>query len=145
MITPLLLVRARYMYCVVLHAHPVHGESRSQHNVNREIVIRPIRTRKRMTSAQPHPVHKYYRANLNLVINWRTYTWIDRKKYSYWCFGPAFSTWVTNVGKQFSFKIVYKVIKKFLRLWPVGLLVFDQRCLGFCCVTLCFLKRIDLC
>jgi len=32
MITLLLLVRATYMYGVVLHAHPVRGESHNQHN-----------------------------------------------------------------------------------------------------------------
>jgi len=34
MITQLLLVRATYMYGVVLHAHPVRGESHIQHNAN---------------------------------------------------------------------------------------------------------------
>jgi len=32
MITLLLLVRATYMYGVVLHAHPVRGESHTQRN-----------------------------------------------------------------------------------------------------------------
>jgi len=37
MITLLLLVRATYMYGVVLHAHPVHGESRNQRNTTGEV------------------------------------------------------------------------------------------------------------
>jgi len=37
MITLLLLVRATYMYGVVLHAHPVHGESHNQRNTTREV------------------------------------------------------------------------------------------------------------
>ena len=38
MITLLLLVRATYMYGVVLHAHPVRGESHNQHNTTGEVV-----------------------------------------------------------------------------------------------------------
>jgi len=37
MIILLLLVRATYMYGVVLHAHPVRGESRSQRNTTGEV------------------------------------------------------------------------------------------------------------
>jgi len=32
-----LLVRAAYMYGVVLHAHPVRGESHNQHNTAGEV------------------------------------------------------------------------------------------------------------
>ena len=37
MITLLLLVRATYMYDVVLHAHPVRGESHNQRNTTGEV------------------------------------------------------------------------------------------------------------
>jgi len=37
MITLLLLVRATYMYVVVLHAHPVRGESHNQRNTTVEV------------------------------------------------------------------------------------------------------------
>jgi len=37
MITLLLLVRATYMYGVVLHAHPVRGESHNQRNTTGEV------------------------------------------------------------------------------------------------------------
>ena len=37
MITLLLLVRATYIYGVVLHAHPVRGESHNQRNTTREV------------------------------------------------------------------------------------------------------------
>ena len=37
MITLLLLVRATYMYGVVLHAHPVRGESHNQNNTTGEV------------------------------------------------------------------------------------------------------------
>jgi len=37
MITLLLLVRATYMYGVVLHAHPVPGESHNQRNTTEEV------------------------------------------------------------------------------------------------------------
>ena len=37
MITLLLLVRATYMYGVVLHAHPVRGESYNQRNATGEV------------------------------------------------------------------------------------------------------------
>jgi len=37
MITLFLLIRATYMYGVVLHAHPVRGESHSQRNTTREV------------------------------------------------------------------------------------------------------------
>ena len=37
MVTLLLLVRATYMYGVVLYAHPVHGESHNQRNTTREV------------------------------------------------------------------------------------------------------------
>jgi len=37
MITLLLLVRATYMYGVVLHAHPVRGESHNQPNTTGEV------------------------------------------------------------------------------------------------------------
>ena len=37
MITLLLLVRATYMYGVVLHAHPVRGESHNQRNSTGEV------------------------------------------------------------------------------------------------------------
>jgi len=37
MITLLLLDRAAYMYGVVLHAHPVRGESHNQRNTTREV------------------------------------------------------------------------------------------------------------
>jgi len=39
MITLLLLVRATYMYGVVLHAHPVRGESHNQRNTTGEVAI----------------------------------------------------------------------------------------------------------
>ena len=45
MITLLLLVRATYMYGVVLHAHPVRGESHNQRNTTGEvakIIYRPL-------------------------------------------------------------------------------------------------------
>ena len=37
MITLLLLVRATYIYGVVLHAHPVRGESHNQRNTTGEV------------------------------------------------------------------------------------------------------------
>jgi len=37
MITLLLLVRATYMYGVVLHAHPVRGESHNQRNTTERL------------------------------------------------------------------------------------------------------------
>jgi len=37
MITQLLLVRATYIYGVVLHAHPIHGESHNQRNTTGEV------------------------------------------------------------------------------------------------------------
>jgi len=37
MIILLLLVRATYMYGVVLHAHPVRGESHNQRNTTGEV------------------------------------------------------------------------------------------------------------
>jgi len=37
MITLLLLVRATYMYGVVLHAHPVRGDSYNQRNTTGEV------------------------------------------------------------------------------------------------------------
>jgi len=37
MITLLLLVHATYMYGVVLHAHPVRGESHNQRNTTGEV------------------------------------------------------------------------------------------------------------
>jgi len=37
MITLLLLVRSTYMYGVVLHAHPVRGESHNQRNITGEV------------------------------------------------------------------------------------------------------------
>jgi len=37
MITLLLLVRDTYMYGVVLHAHPVRGESHNQRNTTGEV------------------------------------------------------------------------------------------------------------
>jgi len=37
MITLLLLVRATYMYGVILHAHPVLGESHNQRNTTGEV------------------------------------------------------------------------------------------------------------
>jgi len=41
MITLLLLVRATYMYGVVLHAHPVRGESHNQRNTIGEVATLP--------------------------------------------------------------------------------------------------------
>ena len=41
MITLLLLVRASYMYGVVLHAHPVRGESHIQRNTTGEVATKP--------------------------------------------------------------------------------------------------------
>ena len=41
MITLLLLVRATYMYSVVLHAHPVRGESHNQRNTTGEVATTP--------------------------------------------------------------------------------------------------------
>ena len=40
MITLLLLVRATYMYGVVLHAHPVRGESNNQRNTTGEVATK---------------------------------------------------------------------------------------------------------
>jgi len=37
MITLLLLVRATCMYGVILHVHPVRGESHNQHNTTGEV------------------------------------------------------------------------------------------------------------
>jgi len=37
MITILLLVRVTYMYGVVLHAHPIRGESHNQRNTTGEV------------------------------------------------------------------------------------------------------------
>jgi len=37
MITLLLLVRATYMYGLVLHTHPIHGESHNQRNTTGEV------------------------------------------------------------------------------------------------------------
>ena len=42
MITLLLLVRATYMYGVILHAHPVRGESHNQRNTTGEVATVPI-------------------------------------------------------------------------------------------------------
>jgi len=42
MVTLLLLVRATYMYGVVLHAHPVRGESHNQRNTTGEVATQPI-------------------------------------------------------------------------------------------------------
>ena len=44
MITRLLLVRATYMYGVVLHAHPVRGESHNQRNTTGEVATEPSRS-----------------------------------------------------------------------------------------------------
>jgi len=41
MITLLLLVRATYMYGVVLHAHPVRGEPYNQRNTTGEVATLP--------------------------------------------------------------------------------------------------------
>jgi len=41
MITLLLLVRATYMYGVVLQAHPVRGESHNQRNTTGEVATPP--------------------------------------------------------------------------------------------------------
>jgi len=41
-ITLLLLVRATYMYGVVLHAHPVRGESHNQRNTTGEVATEAI-------------------------------------------------------------------------------------------------------
>jgi len=41
MITLLLLVRATFVYGVVLHAHPVRGESHNQRNTTGE-VVKPV-------------------------------------------------------------------------------------------------------
>ena len=43
MITLLLLVRATYMHGVVLHAHPVRGESHIQRNTTGEVAIHACR------------------------------------------------------------------------------------------------------
>jgi len=42
MITLLLLVRATYMNGVVLHAHPVRGESHIQRNTTGEVATTPL-------------------------------------------------------------------------------------------------------
>jgi len=42
MITLLLLVRATYMYGVVLQAHPVRGESHIQRNITGEVATEPM-------------------------------------------------------------------------------------------------------
>jgi len=44
MITLLLLVRATYMYGVVLLAHPVRGESHNQCNTTGEVATVSLRT-----------------------------------------------------------------------------------------------------
>jgi len=44
MITLLLLARATYMYGVVLHAHPVRGESHNQRNTTGEVATLLITT-----------------------------------------------------------------------------------------------------
>jgi len=44
MITLLLLVRAKYMYGVVLHAHPVRGEPHNQRNTTGEVATQPSRS-----------------------------------------------------------------------------------------------------
>jgi len=41
MITLLLLVRATYMYGVVLHAHAIRGESHNQRNTTGEVATVP--------------------------------------------------------------------------------------------------------
>jgi len=41
MITLLLLVRATFMYGVVLHAHHVHSESQNQRSTNGEVATKP--------------------------------------------------------------------------------------------------------
>jgi len=43
MITLLLLVRATYMYGVVLHSHPVRGESHNQRNTTGEVATVPMK------------------------------------------------------------------------------------------------------
>jgi len=53
MITILLLVRATYMYGVVLHAHPVRGESHNQRNTTGEVATLPNRQR-RFCDGDPH-------------------------------------------------------------------------------------------
>jgi len=42
MITLLLLVRATYIYGVVLHAHPVRGESHNQRNTTGEVATMSV-------------------------------------------------------------------------------------------------------
>jgi len=42
MITLLLLVRATYIYGVVLHAHPVRGKAHNQRNTTGEVATVPI-------------------------------------------------------------------------------------------------------
>jgi len=44
MITLLLLVHTTYMYGVVLHAHPVRGESHIQRNTTEEVATQPTKT-----------------------------------------------------------------------------------------------------
>jgi len=52
MITLLLLVRATYLYGVILHAHPVRGESRNQGNTTGEVATIPVgRVRHTMSSS----------------------------------------------------------------------------------------------
>jgi len=55
-ITLLLLVRATYMYGVVLHAHPVRGESHNQRNTTGEVATAPLnlaeKRRKQLTEKQ---------------------------------------------------------------------------------------------
>ena len=50
MITLLLLVRATYTYGVVLHAHPVRGESHNQRNTTGEVATVPYKRRSSVKS-----------------------------------------------------------------------------------------------
>ena len=53
MITLLLLARATYMYGVVLHAHPVRGESHNQRNTTGEVATQSSRQKGRNNARQP--------------------------------------------------------------------------------------------
>jgi len=57
MITLLLLARATYMYGVVLHAHPVRGESHNQRNTTGEVATLPCRITGSSTTYSLQPVN----------------------------------------------------------------------------------------
>jgi len=64
MITLLLLVRATYMYGVVLHTHPVRGESHIQRNTTGEVATLYFTT----FSKIHHYLYVYPSANESFVL-----------------------------------------------------------------------------